>query len=72
MTSFELMICLLINFKAEVSAGAFAKFSTIVSVFFLALLCLLTVLFLVMLIVDKARTTNDDSNDEEVEERDWP
>ena len=71
MTSFELFICLLINFKAEVSSGPFATISTIVSIFFLVLLSLITVLILVMLIVDKG-TKSDNNDEEEIKERDWP
>ena len=72
MTSFELFICLLINFKAEVSSGAFATISTIVSVFFLVLLLLMTVLFIVMLIVDKEPNCDNNNDEEEVKERNWP
>mgnify|MGYP007004898860 FL=1 len=61
MLSLELFICLLINFKVDLS-GAFAKISAIVSIFFLALLSLLTVMITVMLVIDK-------SNADDVE---WP
>lgn len=53
MVSLEVLICLLINWKTDVM-GTFSKVSAIVSIFFLALLSLLTILIIGMLVIDKS------------------
>ena len=60
MTSFEILLCFLINYKtyAELS-GTFAKISFIVSIFFVALLVLLTLMLVLMTFVDRKSTNNE-------------